>query len=267
MAVTMARTVTTTELPSRIDWRGSARTSCRSRLGRAASAARRAGPRLAVAAPAPPAARRLRSAASCSDAIGRCSPAGLARPGRRFLRRAAPALGRRRAVCAPAPAISMPSSSTGTVGGAEAGDPALVHHRDPVGQRVDLVQLGGDDDARRRPWSRCSTIRLCTNSIEPDVQAAGRLAGHQHLAVPAELPGQDHLLLVAAGQRARPGSATEVVRTSNSVHPARWRVLRDRGQVERDAAGVRRAVVDVQDQVLGHREEPTRPSSCRSSGT
>ena len=92
------------------------------------------------------------------------------------------------------------------------------------------------------PWSRCSTIRRCTNSIEPDVEAAGRLAGDQQLVLAPELPGQDDLLLVAAGQRAdrgvhRGGADVELLVTRSAA------LAGDRGQVEVEAGGERRLVV------------------------
>ena len=66
-----------------------------------------------------------------------------------------------------APAIIRPISSRGMSGGDDADDPAVVHHRDPVGQRGDLVQLGGDDQHRGAAGRAPSTIRLWMNSIEP----------------------------------------------------------------------------------------------------
>src|SRR6185437_5994676 len=85
-----------------------------------------------------------------------------------------------------------------------------------------------------------------------DVEAPGRLAGHQHLVLPAELTGQDDLLLVTAGQRAHRG-----LRRGRAdvelLHPL-GRVAGDGGQVEVDALGVRRLVVGVEDHVVGHRE-------------
>ena len=92
-------------------------------------------------------------------------------------------------------------------GGQNADDPALVHDGDPVGQRVDLVELGRDDQRPPTPLSRWATIRLCTNSIEPTSRPRVGWLASSTLHVAAHLAGDDHLLLVAAGQRARVVSA------------------------------------------------------------
>ena len=86
---------------------------------------------------------------------------------------------------------------------AEADDLALVHDRDAVGEGVDLVELGGDDD-HGVALSRCATIGLWTNSIEPTSRPrVGWLASSTLSA--ADLAGDDDLLLVAAGQVAGRG--------------------------------------------------------------
>ena len=138
----------------------------------------------------------------------------------------------------------------------EAGDPALVHDRDPVRERVDLVQFGRDDEHGH------AVVALLHDAAVHEldrahVQAPGRLAGHQHLVLPAEFPGQDDLLLVAAGQRAhrrvrRLGADVEL------LHPF-GRVAGDGAQVQVDARGERRPVVAVQDHVVGHREGADQP--------
>ena len=138
----------------------------------------------------------------------------------------------------------------------EAGDPALVHDRDPVRERVDLVQLGRDDEHGH------AVVALLHDAAvheldRADVEATGRLAGHQHLVLPPEFPGQDDLLLVAAGQRAHRrvrGLGADV----ELLHPL-GRVAGDGAQVEVDARGERRPVVAVQDHVVGHREGADQP--------
>ena len=84
------------------------------------------------------------------------------------------------------------------------------------------------------------------------VQAAGRLADDHQFDVPAHLPGDHDLLLVAAGQRPgrrRDGGGPHVV-----LLDALDRRFPDRVQVQREAGGVRRLVVDVEDEVVGDRE-------------
>ena len=149
-----------------------------------------------------------------------------------------------------------PELGGGHVRVAEAGDPALVHDRDPVGQRVDLVELGGDDDHGD------AVVALLDDPAvheldRPDVEAAGRLARDQHLVLAPDLPGQDDLLLVAAGERARRGgggSGADV-----ELLDQRGRVGADRGQLQVDAGGERRPVVGVEDEVLGDRERADEP--------
>jgi hypothetical protein len=90
------------------------------------------------------------------------------------------------------------------------------------------------------------------------VEPAGGLAGQQHAQLPAELAGQDDLLLVAARQRARRG----VHRGRPHVelgHPG-GRVGPRRGQVQGDTVpGVGRLVVHVEHHVVGHREAGHHP--------
>ena len=134
---------------------------------------------------------------------------------------------------------------------AEPGDLALVHDGDPVGQGVDLVELGRDDDHRD------ALVALLDDPAvheldRPDVQAPGGLAGQQQPDPPAHLAGQDYLLLVAAGQGADRGidrRGPDVKLVGQAL-----RVLADGGQVHRDPPGVRRPVVGVQHEVVRHRE-------------
>ena len=96
----------------------------------------------------------------------------------------------------------------------EAGYPAVVHDRDPVRKRVDLVELGRDDEHGD------AVVALLHDALvheldRTDVKPSGRLAGHQQLVFAAEFPGQDDLLLVAPDNVPTAVSA-DVVRTSNS---------------------------------------------------
>ena len=102
------------------------------------------------------------------------------------------------------------------------------------------------------PRSRSAMIRLWMNSIEPDVDAAGRLGGDQHLQRPGELPRDDDLLLVAAGQRRhrRLGGLGADVELLDPVVGVR----RDRVELEREPAGELVVAVEVEDEVLADAE-------------
>src|SRR5579875_197131 len=134
---------------------------------------------------------------------------------------------------------------------AEPGDPALIHHGDAVGERVDLVELGGDDHDCH-PAIALLDQAAVHELDRADVETAGGLAGKQQPDVPADLASQDDLLLVAAGQRAdggvdRGGAHVELGNAVTRMRP-------DRGEVEGHARGVRLPVVHVEDEVVGHGE-------------
>src|SRR5258708_7704838 len=78
-------------------------------------------------------------------------------------------------------------------GRADAGDPPFVHDHDAVGQRVDLVEFGGDDQHGHPlvPFGHDAAVHELDGAY---VQAAGRLAGHEELQLAADLAGQDDLL-------------------------------------------------------------------------
>jgi hypothetical protein len=96
------------------------------------------------------------------------------------------------------------------------------------------------------------------------VDTARRLGGEEELEA-AELARDDDLLLVAAGERTRrlAGALRADVELGDALL----------GEVVEDAApngppaGETGVVGAVEDEVLGDREPPTRPSSPRSSGT
>ena len=91
----------------------------------------------------------------------------------------------------------------------------------------------------------------------PDVDTAGGLRGDEQLHLAAQLPGDDHLLLVAAGQGADRGvgRGRPYVELGDPL-PGR---LGDRGRTQGQPPGVRGAVVLVEDQVLGHGEGADEP--------
>src|SRR5215471_4823693 len=139
----------------------------------------------------------------------------------------------------------------GNGGRAEPDDLALVHHGDAVGQGVDLIELGRDDHHRHAlvPLGDDAFVHALDRA---DVEAAGRLADDHQLDVAAHLPGDHDLLLVAAGQRPgrrRGGRGPNVI-----LLDALDRRFPDGVQVQRDAGGVRRTVVDVEDWFVGDRE-------------
>ena len=136
------------------------------------------------------------------------------------------------------------------------GDLAFVHDGDPVRERVNLVEFGGDDEyghAVVALLDDAAVHELDRAHVEP----AGRLAGDEHLVLTREFPGQDHLLLVAAGQRAhrhlrRGGADVEFLDAFGCV-------ACDRAEVEPDAGGEGRLVVRVEHHVVGHREVADQP--------
>jgi len=85
----------------------------------------------------------------------------------------------------------------------------------------------------------------------PDVEAAGGLAGDQYLVLATKLPGQDDLLLVAAGQRA-PAVAADPVRDVE-LGDALRRVFLISGRLRRRRRRTA-SVVHVEDEILGDRE-------------
>ena len=86
----------------------------------------------------------------------------------------------------------------------DADDPAVVHHRDPVGEGEDLVELGRDQH-HGRPAVALGDDPAVDELDGAHVDAAGGLGGDEHLQVAGELAGHDDLLLVAARQRADGG--------------------------------------------------------------
>ena len=82
-------------------------------------------------------------------------------------------------------------------------DPALVHHRDPVGDLHRLLLVVRDDHGRR--------VRLVVESAQPDAQVladarverAERLVEQQHLRLDRERAGERHPLALAAGELGR----------------------------------------------------------------
>ena len=81
-------------------------------------------------------------------------------------------------------------------------DLAAVHHGDPIGQLEDLVELGRDEEDRRSLISLGD--HLAMDELDAaDIEAARRLVENEGRELPAELPSDDRLLLVAARQRRR----------------------------------------------------------------
>ena len=86
----------------------------------------------------------------------------------------------RRSTPDPPPVMSRPISWMSAVAGSnDADDPALVHDRDPVGEREELVELLGDQQDRRARRARRSRSELVDALDRADVEAARRLDGDQ----------------------------------------------------------------------------------------
>src|SRR6185437_14223107 len=87
-------------------------------------------------------------------------------------------------------------------GGQKAGEPAFAHHCDAVAQPQDFGQLGGNDDDGAALI--CQRVEQLVNLVlGADVDAARGFVEDQHLAVAQQPFGDDDLLLVAAGEKAR----------------------------------------------------------------
>ncbi len=78
-------------------------------------------------------------------------------------------------------------------------DAALVERDDAVGQRVDLVELGRDQQHRPALGLLLQDLRQ-TNSIAPTSRPRVGCAATKSFGIGLELAGQDQLLLVAARQ-------------------------------------------------------------------
>ena len=81
-------------------------------------------------------------------------------------------------------------------------DRSPVEHRDAIAERLDLVEVGGDQDDRR-----AAIAVLAQRPVHvlrgADVEADGGVDDHQDLRVLVELARQHHLLLVAAAAAPR----------------------------------------------------------------
>ena len=100
--------------------------------------------------------------------------------------------------------------STSTAAGVEHADLAAVaHHDDALGQSKHLLELGGDEDDRKSLARQLGDLALDVG-LRADVDAAGRLVEDDQLRGGRQPAGEQHLLLVAAGEGAdeqRSGSA------------------------------------------------------------
>src|SRR5207245_1414558 len=117
--------------------------------------------------------------------------------------------------------------------------------------RKDLLELEGDEEDR----AACIALLKQTAVHEfdrADVEATRRLRRNQHLWIAVDLPREDNLLLVAAGERAcgRRRRATADVELLQQLARPR----RHRAQVQKSALRVRRLSIRMQREVLGQGE-------------
>ena len=155
--------------------------------------------------------------------------------------------GRERPVHAARPSviICISRSSLASPRSDLAGDPALAHRDDAVGDRQDLRQLRADRDDRDAA-ARHAVEQLVDLGLGGDVDAAGRLVDDQDLGLERQPARQHHLLLVAAGEvadqlvgarhadvEASPGSA----RPGRSARSSTNRAEAERGCRARRATG------------------------------
>ena len=80
-------------------------------------------------------------------------------------------------------------------------DPAFEHHQDAVRECEDFVQLGGDEQDSRPGIARVDNAGV-DELNRAHVHAAGGLGSNEHFGLPLELPRDNELLLVAAGEPA-----------------------------------------------------------------
>lgn len=133
----------------------------------------------------------------------------------------------------------------------EPGDQATVlEDEQPVGEREEFGEVGGDQQHGGAPVTRGDQT-LVHESHRADVHPARDLGGDQQAWSRGEFAGDDHLLQVAAGQRAyghrRVGGADRVLVDQPLGVGA------DGTRVQDAAAGEGRAVVAVHDEVVGDR--------------
>src|SRR6266851_7420635 len=142
----------------------------------------------------------------------------------------------------------------------DAHDPALVHDGDPVRQRADLVELGGDQQHRGALVALFDD--LAVDELDgSDVDASGRLRGQQHLRLAGHLASDDHLLLVAPGEVARRDIDARRAHVVLLDEPAR--PLANRDQLEDEVAPrERRRPLPAEDRVLGDREAEHQPGAA-----
>ena len=134
---------------------------------------------------------------------------------------------------------------------------AAVDHADAVGEGEDLVELGGHQQhggALVADLDDAAVDELDRADVEP----TGRLGDDEELHVAGELPGDDHLLLVAAREGVDRRRSVLGVRTSNSLHE-RLGVALDGLVVAQAPAGERRPSVAVEHEVVGDRERAHDP--------
>src|SRR2546426_8624076 len=153
----------------------------------------------------------------------------------------------------------------GLCGGKCPHDVAAEHDQDPVRKLEHLVELRRDEEDRGAAIA--SGDHLLVDELDAaDVEASGWLVEHQQLHVLTELPGDDHLLLVATGQR--PRESLRAGRADVELLHEADRVLCDRAEVANDsseAAGERRVRVSRERQVVvyGIREHEAEAVTVR----
>ena len=113
----------------------------------------------------------------------------------RALRPRAPAPSRTHALMTASSVIVSPSNSRD--------DRSVAHDEDAMGEAEHLLELGGDEQHRHaRP--RRATDELVDRALGADVDAARRLVGDEQARATEEPLREQHLLLVAARERATP---------------------------------------------------------------
>ncbi len=171
----------------------------------------------------------------------------------------------RRRLTRPPVAISRPTSSLSAVPAVDDRDElAAVHDADPVGQLEDLVELRRDEQDRR---ARVASLdRLAVDELDAaDVEPARRLIEDEELRVAGRARAPRRPSAGCRPTAFRRSRRIDGVRTSNSVD-ALLRASADRVVVADEAAGERRGVVVVEDDVVGDREREDEPEPMAVGG-
>ena len=157
-----------------------------------------------------------------------------------------------------AAAVLARRSTSSSVAPAAGSSPATVPSRMTSTRSASPSTSGRYDETTitPRPFGREVADDLVDLGLGADVDALGRLVEHQHLRLRRQPAGQQHLLLVAARQRATPAAPSEPAR---SRRPPRYWSTMPRSRLLVDDPEARDLVEVRQRGVLADRELEQQP--------